>query len=232
MDANLQAHKEMKRFVSEAYHNAIDALGAKVDEIYSNIRQAWINNGGCVTCNGTGTILTWSTLDGSGYDEHGKCPNCTEESKAVGASPLVYGPARSNGAHIISKNTVVKNLASDKVADLLQNADIATANYNLCCRKPSNRGDYVIVTKGRKVVIGTHGAIVGFSQNAYGFKAGFIDGNSTVHWTAISNLELCLGMDGATKKSALEAYIANDNSYRAKKGLKLNNFDLEKMMAS
>ena len=119
--------------------------------------------GGCMQCLGRGWVVVWDTMDSmSGcYAEYGKCPNteCTEESRGLCGlypsynkydgikcvnDPVSQHPAYNvlvmpfNTQYIeISKN--IRELAKDRV------------NFH--------KGDSVVVTKGRKVPIGTAGCI-------------------------------------------------------------------------
>jgi hypothetical protein len=57
----------------------------------------FLAQGGCQSCHGHGVVLTWWTLDGSGYDERGDCPNPSCSAKLTGPDPTVPYPSSRMG---------------------------------------------------------------------------------------------------------------------------------------
>lgn len=52
------------------------------------------------------------------------------------------------------------------------------------------KGKTVVVTRGRKVPVGTTGELFWLGDGRYGLRAGVRDASGTVHWTAASNLDV------------------------------------------
>jgi hypothetical protein len=157
----------------------------------------WKNLGGCETCLGYEKVVTWSTMDGSGYTEYGLCKNCTPESKAAGKAPASYW---SGGYHAASAGL----LSLDEMFALPEyRAEAVLANtYNMHMeflnaaiadeedRLTVKAGKDVVVVKGRKVPKGTTGRCFWIGETKYGTRAGFTTADGTTHWTAKSNLEV------------------------------------------
>lgn len=219
-NANLTEHKQIKKLVSEQKDMTFAAMKSKATELVNGLISDWEKAGGCKNCNGFESVLTWATLDGEGYDEFGICPKCTEQSKKAGTKPGHLSRSGSRGGHVVQDIELAKQKFSEIMKPLVEAFGDADHNYSICIGDRIKKEDYVIVTKGRKVPVGTHGVVVGFSSNQWGEKVGVIDGAGKMHWTAIGNVERCLGMDGETKRPAFEEYIKSNNSFRKSKGLK------------
>ena len=54
--------------------------------------------------------------------------------------------------------------------------------------KDIRKGMYVKVVKGRKVPLGTTGAIIWIGQGEYGWRVGLKDSKNQVHWTSVMNI--------------------------------------------
>lgn len=229
-DTNLTNHNEMKTLIQGQLDRAYKAMMDLANAYLSHDVEAWESKGGCKKCEGNGRVLTWSTLDGSGYDEFGPCQECTDASREVGRKPAVWSARGSAGGHSQSTLDYAKEHYSLGMASVVETYEIAKSNHFQCIEQAIQRQDYIIVVKGRKVPVGSHGMVVAVVGGDYGPRVGMIDGNGTVVWVAQSNVERCLGMDGSTKNGAIEAYIKNDNDYRRKKNLPLKNHDAVAMM--
>lgn len=224
-------HNEMKAILTRQLEYASKMMNETADLLVNKLVAEWEAAGGCKTCNGTCSVLTWATLDGGGYDEHGTCPDCTETSKTVGMKPTVFGPHRSAYRYTYTNLEVAKERFTQETnAVCAQYAD-AKVNHDKYIANALVKGDYVIVLKGRKVPIGFHGVIVGVTYGQWGTKVGIIDRNGKVEWTAVTNVERCLGMDGATKRPAIEAWVKSNNDYAAKKGYPPKTYDIDAMAA-
>lgn len=220
-------HMEMKRILTTQLEYATKAMNDTADLLVNKLVADWEAAGGCQRCNGTGRILTWATLDGGSYDEHGPCPECTEKSKTVGMKPTVFDAQRSCYRYTYSNLEVAQKLFTQEMNAVCGQYADAKSNHDKYIAKGLEKGDYVIVVKGRKVPIGHHGVVVGISHGQWGAKVGIIDRNGKMEWTAITNVERALGMDVATKKPAMEEWVKSNNEYAAKKGYKPKHYDVE-----
>jgi len=227
---NLTDHNETKAMIVKRFQTASENMMKLANELYTNLVKGWEDRGGCKTCNGTGSVLTWSTLDGSGWDEFGTCKDCTEESRKMGKKPGVYQARGSGNRYEDLPLEVAKREFPLAMKDVIEAYEIAASNHAVCVTNGLNRGEYIIVVKGRKVPVGDHGVIVGISHGQWGMKVGFVNGEGKVQWTAVTNVERCLGMDGEGKRPALEAFCKSENDYRAKKGLPAKQHDVVAMM--
>lgn len=227
---NLTAHFEMKSMIVSQYEKASKALAELASAIHINSVNAWEASGGCKVCEGTGSVLTWSTLDGSGYDEFGPCKHCTEETRKAGLRPGTYSARGSDGRGTVSYIEYALNECPIAMQSVVEQRDITKSNWLQCVENPLQRQDYIIVVKGRKVPTGSHGMVVAITTGAYGARCGFIDGDGKLTWIALTNVERCLGMDGSTRQPAIEAFIKNDNDFRKSKKLPLKNHDVVAMM--
>lgn len=76
--------------IREATKNRDNAYEAKSNYLKAckvKRNEEFIANGGCKTCDGSGRILTWSTLDGPSWNEYGPCDNPACTAKTIGANP-------------------------------------------------------------------------------------------------------------------------------------------------
>lgn len=62
-------------------------LSSYQDEVVKKAHSEWESQGGCKTCNGSGTVVTWTTLDGPGWTEYGDCQNPQCTSRTLGLKP-------------------------------------------------------------------------------------------------------------------------------------------------
>lgn len=227
---NLTDHEAMKALITRQMNDANRAVSDLGNQIAEREVSAWESKGGCKKCLGTERVLTWSTLDSEGYDEFGPCQDCTDATRAAGKHPLCYAPRGSRSSGVTSSVEYAKSNFYKEMEEVLVAAGIANENFRTCISNELHRGDYIIVVKGRKVPVGNHGMVIAIVGGSYGPRVGFIDGTGTVVWIAAANVERCLGMDGETKRPAIEAFIKNDNDYRKSKRLPLKNHDVVAMM--
>jgi hypothetical protein len=229
-DANLTAHAEMKNLIERQYQWASKQMNDTANLLVGNLVKAWEDKGGCKACNGLGRVLTWSTLDGESYDEFGPCTACTDATRAVGAHPLACAPRGSRSTGMRGVLVVAMEVFTQEMNAVSEQYNDARINREKCITNEIVRGDYIIVVKGRKIPTGNHGMVVAVTHGSYGPRVGFIDGAGQLTWIALTNVERCLGMDGAARSPAIEAFIKNDNDYRTSKKLPLKKHDAVAMM--
>ncbi len=89
---------EVPLFTKERYEmvlSRIEELDERHDAHFTMVleraRRRWINMGGCPDCNGWGRILTWSTMDGSSWDEFETCRTCGGHGLLTRAADLFAG---------------------------------------------------------------------------------------------------------------------------------------------
>jgi hypothetical protein len=97
---------------------------------------------------------------------------------------------------------------------------------NIAREDNPQRGDCVIVMKGRKVKQGTIGIIIGATTNQWGRKFGIltesIEGimsfEPTIVWTADTNVQLSPYITDEQKQRLRELFVKNLNAYLIKTG--------------
>lgn len=85
----------MNEEIKQAEQALVDAqnnLCTYLEGLRSLRHQEFVSKGGCKRCSGWGRVLTWSTLDGSGYDEFGVCPEPTCTASTVGRDVTTREP--------------------------------------------------------------------------------------------------------------------------------------------
>lgn len=220
---DLETHKAARALLNDARLAAHKALADAVAEVVTAAIAAWNATGGCARCHGSGAVITWSTLDGEGYDEHGPCPDCrtnegrTAAAQAAGLHPQVGGPLGSRGANRVADLWAAEARAPERITPLRLAADEAERAARLD-RAPLEKGQILIVVKGRKVPVGAVGIVVGFSANDFGRKVGLLTG-SGVLWTADSNVEPVLGLDPQSATDLKILWIDSDRKFRASRRL-------------
>jgi len=156
---------------------------------------AWNAAGGCQTCLGYGTVVTWATLDGRGYTETGNCETCGGKStdRQPGARIdgwFVYGvPGELSVDALTPENSTQAERALAYtyemcIAELVRDIDDETEHCIV------EKGKTVIVFKGRKVPLGTSGECFWTGDKGYGLRVGIRDAAGEVHWTAASNVKV------------------------------------------
>jgi hypothetical protein len=160
----------------------------------------WRQAGGCERCAGTGSVLTWSTLDGDGYNEFGQCTGihagdeirsneypyavvgrvehdipCT--ARTLGPIPGTvrsYRGADCNRPYALPIPPLVQS--SDEAATIAEhdeNVDLAKSLLaNVEKRFALVTGCNVEVVKGRKVPIGTKGTVRWVGRDDYSRTGG------------------------------------------------------------
>lgn len=219
----LEIHKAAtKAFDSkvQAVKDAQDAIKAKATEIVEEMVKEWEAKGGCKRCNGTGRMLTWWTMDGAGYDEHGPCTDCNATGGTAGPHPYL-GEVRSWGHDSVNFEAIAYRHNPSAFTDLYKAQEAAEA-ATVGQRSPGDiaKRDIVIVVKGRKVKPGTVGVAVGFSTNQWGTKVGLITG-AGMAWVALENCERFDACDTETRKDLMIMWIDSDSKFRASKGLRV-----------
>lgn len=224
-------HTHMRNLVKSQLERALKVMNDLANAFANDLITNWEKAGGCTKCEGTQRVLTWSTpSDGSSYDEFGSCPDCTDISRKAGKKPGVWGPRGTGSRNGLSNLELAKQEFPLGMKDVVEQYEIAKANHFDCVERQLDKQDYIIVLKGRKVPVGDHGVVVGFSHNQWGSKVGFVNAEGKTQWTAVGNVERCLGMDGATKRGAIEAYVKSTNEYRKSKGLQPSNVTVEMLL--
>ena len=142
------------------------------DDVSASIAKSFEAADGCQTCWGRGWIVVWDTMDmmDGSCAEFGSCtnPKCTEESRMKsGLHPRhsrydnrqgTRDPLASNAAYRCIGGPVVEQI------DCLR-AAVRELNRQ---RNSFSKGDRVVVTRGRKVPVGTVGRIAWVSANTGG----------------------------------------------------------------
>lgn len=205
----------------------LDALhGAKKTHLATfraESRAAWLAAGGCEECGGTGRVVTWDTMDGSGYTEYGRCPKMTAEHDCTkqGTDPegVTQGIWRSREAlPLDERHGVTLPAAFAERRDRLD-ALIARAQARLDSVRAAERpekGKVVQVVKGRKVPRGTVGIVFWWGEYARrGFhgrvgrpqvRIGFCTINAETFFTVADNLEVVEVSEAA--RTAMTAQLA------------------------
>lgn len=165
------------------------------NKILESWRKAWIIKGGCDKCLGTGQIVVWDTMDSmSGcYAEYGACTNkdCTIDSRSMTGLDVTYrGKYHPSYNFSSGREDVLKPFLNglNNQLDNLRNEEL-----NLRIASKIEKGKVVIVTKGRKVPIGTIGKIFYMKSDNFGLTLGIkhvVDGKDQVFWVNETNVEV------------------------------------------
>jgi len=164
--ADVQSELEAERDKLSAFLNGL------AEDVKASLAKSFEAAGGCQTCWGRGWIVVWDTLDmmDGSCAEFGSCtnPQCTEESrKKSGLHPRqskydyrrgVRDPLGTSDAYRCVGGPIAAQL------DELRSA-INELNYQ---RRTFNKGDRVVVVRGRKVPVGTTGRVAWVSSNTGG----------------------------------------------------------------
>lgn len=138
--------------------------------VYDQVVKEFEARGGCQTCHGRGWIVTWDTMDSmSGcYAEYGSCSNpaCTEATRKVsGMHPEMSRYDTQRG----TPDPVVKHPAYTVVVGPFETtyneASNAARFAEQTAKAAFQKGDRVVVARGRKLPIGTVGRIAYISSN-------------------------------------------------------------------
>lgn len=229
-DNALDIHLVIKNRLTAKMIKRHTALSEALESITETARAEWAASGGCLRCNGTGQVLTWSTMDSASYDEHGPCQECTPESrKLTGTNPKVSGPSRSNYSERLDNLQVALEIEPATVNFLL--GETKEVENELNVTKKIDKLNYVVVFKGRKVPVGTHGVVVAFKVSQWGTKVCIIDGEGVKHWTDNKNVEGMLTEEPSIKIPAIERFINGDNEFRKSKNAPASPHTVESMLA-
>lgn len=208
-------NREYIERVGKEYSDAVNEKTKKEREIAKRAMDEWVKRGGCKRCHGTKTICTWSTMDGSSWDEFGECPDCRKIKVDVGRSPF------ANSYHIGTGSRDLKDyweVARNASPAELKPFDDAVAKTNVPYKELHdgiNRGDFVIVTEGRKVKRGTCGKVVGVSERPHYISIGMVTEDGSVVWTYLHNVELLAVLDKDTKNVLEEKFEENRQKFIA-----------------
>lgn len=144
--------EELSKFFEDAKNNLFDTL-----------KRSFEVAGGCTVCYGRGWIVAWDTLDfiDGTAAEFGICtnPDCTDESRASsGLHPRYNKYDRARGAADPFLSSELYKIIIEPIADRLNTlkSDIREIDR---FRKNFEKGDKVVVARGRKVPIGTAGRV-------------------------------------------------------------------------
>lgn len=188
---------ELYQLQSELAQEAKNLAQSVTDQLVAE----WKAAGGCETCLGHKSVVTWSTLDGPGWTEYGPCSACTPESDKAGKMPGSfwaggYSAARSSPLNL----TQLFNLPQFHTEAVLLNTyqlhleALAAEIKNEQERLTVGRGKKVVVVRGRKIPKGTTGECfwVGTTHSQYGAqeRAGFTTEQGETVWIAKSHLEV------------------------------------------
>lgn len=180
----------------------LKTLSSFLDTVTASIKASMIADfeiiGGCQKCRGRGWVVTWDTLDyidGSAA-EFSPCPvtSCTEATRtASGLHPTynlkydkirgVQNPLASSDAYRCIAGPIVTQL--DDIHFAVQ--DLKYQRHNFI------KGDRVVVSRGRKVPLGTAGRVAWVSANTGGVLVKnedvWLDHSASGTWVNPRNLE-------------------------------------------
>ncbi len=147
--------------------------------------------GGCSRCNGWGTVLTWSTMDGSAYDEFGRCPNPSCTASTVGKRPgsCAPGTGRYEGTEPL-RFTPEELVTLEEIENEIHRLKEIEAEIEDL--KTVRKGSDVKVVRGRKVPVGTTGKVFWIGDTAYGVRVGINTSGGETVWTAVTNVEVVI----------------------------------------
>lgn len=100
----------------------------------------------------------------------------------------VYGTATVDATPAVLEAVAAFRAAAAVVAEAAAKA--ALVNRKVAEAKRVAKGKTVTVVKGRKVAKGTTGEIFWLGETKFGTRVGIKDAAGTVHWTAITNVEV------------------------------------------
>ncbi len=135
---------------AKALSNAESNLRNYTENLRNVRDQEFLAKGGCKTCHGYGVILTWSTLDGSGYDERGSCPEANCTAKATG--PCVTKSYPSSGGGHVDVSAFAQSPAEKQMwENHTNNVKMCEENLNVMKDKwTPSKGKEVEVIRGSK----------------------------------------------------------------------------------
>jgi len=211
----IQARQNLDRVV-ENHEKTIQLLREKR-------HQEFVAKGGCTTCDGFGKVLTWSTLDGPGWDEFGDCPNPNCTAKTVGVD-VTCGHPGSRGYHVNPENFPVT--AEDKALWEMERYSIECAEKSL-----DDMREKWIPRKGKIVECirtskgcdkGDKGKVFweGIKENQFGttHKVGFHNQDGVECWTTVNSCVVTnpeveqkpqdfVSLKATVKKETTKAYL-------------------------
>lgn len=174
MDAKKKSVSQKKSELPRNLGDVVKELVEKrneVDKVLNDIRtrlvrgmeQRFHDRGGCTNCDGRGWVVTWDTLDfmdGSAA-EYGKCPEpgCTPETrKASGLRPNDLHHDKWRGVSSVltrvDEDPAYKMLAGDLI-QVVNDLELQIRETEYKRKAPFKKGEQVLVTRGRKVPVGT-----------------------------------------------------------------------------
>lgn len=157
----------------------------------------WNAVGGCQTCHGRRWVVEYDTMDcmDGSYASYGTCknPSCSDAlCQATGPSPAFFDkydrqrlredPFRDSQVYKVMFESMLQHEADLDLA-------LITRNHQAELRVPKT----VVVTKGRKVPVGTIGRLVAFYYNSYDHRtetcrAKIECADGSIHYTNADNL--------------------------------------------
>lgn len=184
----------------ESLYDLEAELTKESKEIYSRLTDTltkpWIEAGGCKECLGHGRVITWSTLDGPGYTEYGKCTACTAESKALGKKPFSFWSGNGyadavSGTITLDELFAMPEYRTEAVLLNTYKLHLAIVKFNIKeeeDRMRVERGKTIVVVAGRKIPRGTKGECFWVGGTKYGMRVGFKTPEGETMWTALPNV--------------------------------------------
>jgi len=191
---------EFPRHMTNVYEEAkvkYDAIAVEFNAMYAQVMEHLANNfklaGGCEKCRGRGWVVVWDTMDmmDGSCAEYGACPNveCTEETRKKSGLHPVY--TKYDGLQ------GTKNPFGEVFKKAYGHLTEAHIDARLTCERLDKeryqfiKGDKVVVTRGRKVLLGTIGVIAYIGEGYVLIKdeAVWQDRNANGTWVYTSNLE-------------------------------------------
>lgn len=223
---SLQLHREACESIAAWRSELYAAMVAYADARLAEAQAAWDAAGGCKRCRGYREVLTWWTLDGPGWDEHGPCPNCTGANVRGWPEPEIRpGASRPSSSSGVRDSAGFEWLAYQD-PDFSEWARANWAAETERQRFALDKGAIAIVVKGRKVPVGLIAPVVAVKDGNYGPRVGLlvaahVEGAvNGLLWTALDNVELARGLPNDLSAAMMIAYEQNRESYFRSKGLR------------
>lgn len=171
----------------------------QIREYYKLVEEAvtkqFVTNNGCKACRGRGWVVVWDTMDSmSGcYAEYGCCPRekeglCNEKTRFESGLASGYDKYdRNRGVPDPVKSHQLYTFLCKSLEEIVD--ELATQIHELEYNGKPNKGNIVVVVKGRKAPIGFVGRLFWWDNTQWGTKVGVKNDAGEVAWTYLTNIE-------------------------------------------
>lgn len=191
---------QFPRTMSDVYEEAVEKFNeialefnAMYKLVYDHLETNFNLSGGCKECRGRGWVVVWDTMDmmDGSCAEYGNCPNleCNEETRKKSGLHPSYNKYDGLRGTKCSFGEVFKktygHLTEAHVEARVTKERLNKERYIFI------KGDKVVVTRGRKVPLGTIGVIAYIGEGSVLIKdeANWQDRNANGTWVYTSNIE-------------------------------------------